>query len=83
MKEAAGHFDNAKTVPTTNKSPRASRQTLKQPTFNLKAAHKFHQLVNCEMEGKNIFMTQSYNTEDSEKKPIILNWLGHAGLHFA
>ena len=27
-------------------------------------------------------MTNNYNTQESKKVPIILNWLGHEGLRF-
>ena len=33
------------------------------------------------MEVKNIFMTYSHNISDSERVPVIMEWLGGEGLH--
>ena len=35
-----------------------------------------------EIEVKNIFMTSTYNIQESEKMPIIINGLGYGGLRF-
>ena len=34
------------------------------------------------MKVENIFMTRSYDITDSKKVPLIMNWLGHEGIHF-
>ena len=34
------------------------------------------------MEVNIIFMTKNYNKCDSESVPLIMDWLGHEGLHF-
>ena len=81
-KEAAGPTDNARTVLTANLSPGASRLTLKQPPFNWKAKDMYPGLFKLEIQVKKILMTKSYNIEDSDKVPTIMNSLGHEELHF-
>ena len=55
--------------------PSSGSPALKQPAFELKAKDKYEELCNFEIEVKNIFLTNSYNTQESETVPIILNWL--------
>ena len=54
--------------------------TLKQLTFDLKATGKYHELCNFGIQVKNIFITNNYNIQESEKFPITVNWFGHKGL---
>ena len=75
-------YQSSRAVTTVNASPGTFRQPLKQPTFNWKVADKYSELINFEMELNNIFMTKNDYTEDSEKVLIVINRLGHGGLHF-
>ena len=38
--------------------------------------------VLCNIEIKNIFLTINYNTQESERVPIIMKWLGQEGFRF-
>ena len=62
--------------------PRAGSPVLRLPRFNWKAIDKYKELSNLEIEIKIIFMTNNYNTQESEWIPIILNWLGWEVLIF-
>ena len=53
---------------------RVGSPKVKQPTFDWKAAGKLQELCNFQTQVKNIFLANSYNTQDKEKVPIILNW---------
>ena len=55
-------------------------QAPKQPIFNLKTMGKYQELLNFEI--KNILLTNSYNIQDNEKVPVILNLLCREGLQF-
>ena len=57
----------ARAVLTLSTGPRTSRAALKQPTFNWKVVNKYGELINFKIEVYYIFMTKSYDTEDSEK----------------
>ena len=65
--------DNAR---TTHPTPRVSGPVLKQPTFDWKMPDEYHELNNFEIEVRNFFLINNYNIQDSEKVPIIINWLG-------
>ena len=47
----------------------------KQPAFDWKVP-----VGNFEIDIRNIFLTNDYNIQDSDKVPIIMIWLGHKGL---
>ena len=44
--------------------------------------YKFNELNNFKIEVRNIFIINSYNKEDRENIPIIMNCLGLEGLRF-
>ena len=57
--------------------PRMSGPMLKQLPFDLKAPYRMYNGIHMfEIEVKNIFLTSSYNVQDSTGVPIIMNWLG-------
>ena len=53
-----------------------------QATFDWKRADKYQELHSVEIQLRNIFMTNNYNTQDSKSVPIILNWLDQERLTF-
>ena len=55
---------------------------LKQPILDWKSQDKYLELCYLEIIAKSIFLTNSYNIEDSKEVPIIMNWLAHEGLRF-
>ena len=59
---------------------RIGNQAPKQPIFDWKTMGKYRELLNFEI--KNILLTNSYNIQDNEKVPIILNLLCREGLQF-
>ena len=59
---------------------RATGPALRQPTFKSKVHDKYNELNNFKTEVRNIFLMNNHNIEESEKVPIIMNWLGCAGL---
>ena len=63
-------------------APRVSRPSLKQPTFNWKVTDKYDELIIFEMDVRNIFMMDSYYTDEDEKVPIIMSCLLCEGLSF-
>ena len=67
---------------SVNIAPRSSRPVLKESTFDCKVVDEYQELCNFEIEVKNIFMTNSSHTQESERVLIILNWLGWEGLGF-
>ena len=81
MTEVGNPSKGTRAVPTLSLSPRTNTPTLKQPTFNQKIRAK-SDLMGFKIEVNNIFMTKTYELEESEKVPIIMNWLGCEGLHF-
>ena len=62
--------------------PRSGGPALRQPMFDWKAAYKYQKLCSFEMDSKNIFMTNCYNTQERERVPLILNWLGRERVSF-
>ena len=60
--------------------PRSGNPALRQATFDWKVADKYQEVCNFETEVKNIFMTNNHNTQESERVPLILNWLAWEGL---
>ena len=58
--------------------PRSDGPVLTQLKFGWRV-DKYQELSNFKVEEKNIFMTNIYNTQESERVPIILNWLGWKG----
>ena len=54
--------------------------TFKQTMFDWKMPDKYHRLCNFKIDIKNIFHTNNYNIQESEKVPIMINWLCHEGL---
>ena len=69
-------------VATPSMSARSIGPALKQPTFNSKAQGRYGELLNFEMEVKNIFKIKSYDICNSVRVLIIMKWLGDEGLHF-
>ena len=67
-------------VATPSRTARSCGLT-KQWTFKWEAQDKHDELLNLEMEIKNIFISKSYDIHDSERVPITMSWLGHKGLH--
>ena len=65
---------------TTSTSTRICGPPCSQTTFNWKAQEKYNELLNFEMEVKNIFMTKSY-TLMIVQVPVIINLQGCEGLH--
>ena len=60
---------------TAQPTPGVKRPILKQPIFDWKAPNKSHELKSFEIEFRNIFSTNSYSMQDSEKRPLIMSWL--------
>ena len=82
MSEAADPAESnwvpvAEDISTTTSGP-----ALKQPTFNWEVQEKCNELLNFEMQIKDIFMTKSYDISDSERVPVVMNWLEYEGLYF-
>ena len=73
VREADNLVSNARPLHTT---PRLGSPALRQQMFDWKARDKYQELCNFPLEVKNIFMTNNYETQESERVPIILNWLG-------
>ena len=46
---------------------------LKQPTLDWKAPENLNELHNFEIKVRNIFLWNSYNVQENEKVPIIMN----------
>ena len=76
VREADNLVNSARPIHTV---PGLGSLTLRQPTFDWKAADKYQELCNFETEVKNIFMTNYNNTQESESVPITLNLLGQEG----
>ena len=53
---------------------------LKQTILNWRSPDEYIELCNFEIKEKIIFLTNSYNMQDSKKVPNIINWLDHEGL---
>ena len=60
--------------------PKIGRPFLKQSLFDWSARDKYVKLRNFQMEVNNIIIT--YNTNNAEKLPIVMNWLCCEGLIF-
>ena len=56
-------------VNSVRPTPRSDSQVLRQPMFDWKAAHKYQEPCNFEIEVKNIFMTNNYSARVSERIP--------------
>ena len=67
---------------TTCMMPRSNSPVLGQSTFDWKATNIYQELCNFETEVKNIFMTIMYNTDESDRVPIIVKWLCWKGLRY-
>ena len=50
--------------------------------FNMKTLEKHQELCNFDIEAKNISVTNNCDTEERNRVPIILNWIGWEGLKF-
>ena len=62
--------------------PRSGGPVQRQSTFDWKMANKYQELFNFKIEVNNIFMMNNCSTQEIERVPIILNWLGWEGLRF-
>ena len=60
LREADNQVNNARTIHTNSRS---EIQALRQSTFCWKVDNEYHEMCNFEMEVKNIFMTNDYNTQ--------------------
>ena len=60
--------------------PQTSGPVLKQPMFSWKFPDVCLELWNFKIEVKNIFLINSYNIQEGQKVPVIMNWLGCEGL---
>ena len=61
---------------TNTYSTEIGQSSFERATFDWKATDKYHGLCNFEIEVNKIFMTNNYNFQDSDRVPLILNWLG-------
>ena len=61
-----------------NVGPEIGGPLMRQPTFNWGSIDKCADLRNFRIQAKNMF--QNYNINQSERVPIIKNWLGRQGL---
>ena len=50
--------------------PRANGLAMREPTIDRKAQDKYNELINFTTEVRNIFMTNSYNIQESSKKML-------------
>ena len=66
-KEAQNPVNIARTVQVML---RTDGPALQQPTFDAKAADRSQELWNFQIDIKNTFMTDSYNTQDNKKVSI-------------
>ena len=59
--------------------PRSEGTALKWPTIDWEESDKYQKLCILETEVKTIFLTNSYNTQEGKRVPIILNGFGREG----
>ena len=55
---------------------------LRQLTFNWKLQEKYNELNTLKIEVRNTFLMKNYNTEETERALIIMNWLCNKELRF-
>ena len=55
---------------------------LSKPAYDWKGPDRYVELLNFKMEVANVWQTQAYDLNDSEKVSILKNWLGKEGLQF-
>ena len=79
VREADNLVNNARSV---HAASRSGSPALKHCTFSWKAGDKYLELCKFEIRVKNIFMTNRYNIQESERVLKILNWLGKERLQF-
>ena len=77
MLEVSGpNKSNNAAMAVTSMSDKNSRPVLKLPTFNWKAQDEYGELLNFEMEVKNIFMSKNYDICENERALVNFNWVG-------
>ena len=77
--EADNQVNNAR---PKHKTPRSGGPVLRLQMFDWKAKDKYQELHNFKTEVQNIFMTNNYNIQGSERVTIILSWICWEGLRF-